>query len=68
MRFKSKYAFYRLKQLGAGKSREWHALIQIFLVGNLEKDAKLMKNWLRAFIDDEAYIDISTKKSYDNLS
>ncbi len=62
VRFKSKYAFNRLKQLGAGKSREWRAPIQIFYAEDRKKTTSLIRNWLRAFFDYEAYIDMSTKR------
>ena len=61
-RFKSKYAFNRLKQLGAGKSREWRAPLQIFYAEDYKTTVSLIRNWLRAFFDDEAYIDVSTKR------
>ncbi len=61
-RFKSKYAFNRLKQLGAGKSKEWRAPIQIFYAEDYKTTASLIRNWLRAFFDDEAYIDVSTRR------
>ena len=59
-RFKSRYAFHRLALLKAGKSKEWRAPLRIFLVADTAKAAELMKNWLRAFMDDEAHIDLST--------
>ncbi len=56
-RFKSRYAFQRLTSLGAGSSRSWRDNIEIF--GN---DESLVTNWLRAFFDDEAYVDTITKR------
>lgn len=56
-RFKSKHAFQRLTGLGAGSSKNWR--IDIKALGENEF---LVVNWLRAFFDDEAYVDVSTKR------
>jgi hypothetical protein len=61
-RFKSRKAFNRLKNLGAGNSREWRAPMQMFNVGDPQGTIELIGNWLRAFFDDEAYVDLSTRR------
>jgi len=62
-RFKSRYAYHRLTLLKAGKSKEWCAPLRLFLVTDTAKATKLMKNWLRAFMDDEEHIDLSTGRA-----
>ncbi len=56
-RFKSRYAFHRLTSLGAGSSKNWRINIK-----TLSDNELLVTNWLRAFFDDEAYVDTSTKR------
>ena len=56
-RFKLRYAFRRLTSLGAGSSNNWRIDIKI-----LGENKLLIVNWLRAFFDDEAYVDTSTKR------
>jgi len=50
-RLRSKRVFMRLKELGAGASREW-------LIGDeiINADEDVRREWLRAFFDDEARI------------
>src|SRR3989338_692720 len=57
IRFKSKRVFERIRALGGGNTRGW-------FVG---KDIKLSKKaikieWLKAFFDDEATVDIKTRR------
>ncbi len=61
-RFRSKIAYLRLKALDAGKSREWRAPITIFLYKDQDKTMDLIRAWLRAYIDDEGYIDLRTRR------
>jgi len=49
VRVKSKDVWLLLKELGAGKSRDW------FISPEITKASKeIRKNWIRAFFDDEA--------------
>ncbi|OYT52017.1 hypothetical protein B6U66_02885 [Candidatus Bathyarchaeota archaeon ex4484_135] len=50
-RLRSRRVFMRLRELGAGRSREW-------IVGEeiLRADENVRREWLRAFFDDEARI------------
>ena len=61
-RFRSKNAYLRLKALGAGRSREWRAPITIFLHENKTKTKDLICAWIRAYIDDEGYVDLKTRR------
>lgn len=48
-RVKSRDVWLLLKELGAGKSRDWFISPKI-----LEANREIKKNWIRAFFDDEA--------------
>ncbi|MBN2067657.1 MAG: hypothetical protein JW744_04275, partial [Candidatus Diapherotrites archaeon] len=50
---KAKWIYQRLKCLGAGKSREWFVCDEI-----LKAEKPIIREWLRAFFDDEAYVDL----------
>ena len=50
---KGKWVYERLKRLGAGKSKEWFIHKEI-----MEASDKVAREWLKAFFDDEAYIDL----------
>ena len=51
IRFKSKHVFERLLELGAGKSQSWFIGKEV-----LNSDDKVKIEWLRAFFDDEGYV------------
>ena len=50
-RFRSKRAFMRLRELGAGKSHEWFVGEEI-----INADEDIRREWLRAFFNDEARV------------
>jgi hypothetical protein len=50
VRVKSHDAWVLLKELGAGKSRDWFISPKI-----MKASREIKKNWIRAFFDDEAY-------------
>lgn len=54
---RSKRVFDRIKSLGAGKTYEWMVGHQIREAGNNVKKA-----WLRAFFDDEATVDVPSRR------
>jgi len=56
LKFKAKWVFERLAGLGAGKSREWFISREI-----MGSNKKIIREWLKAFFDDEAYVEV--KKS-----
>lgn len=57
LRFRSKRVFDRLTELGAGKSREWH------ISKTIKNSSKIVKKeWIKAFFDDEATVDIQNKR------
>jgi len=55
--FRSKWAFMRIKSLGGGKSREWFIPVAI-----LDSNKKIICAWIRAFFDDEAYVEVPKKR------
>ncbi len=50
VKVKSKDVWTLLKELGAGKSRDWFISKKI-----MNANSNIKKNWIRAFFDDEAY-------------
>lgn len=55
IRFKSKRVFDRIKSLGGGNTREW------FISNEIRTSKNNVKSeWLKAFFDDEATVDIKT--------
>lgn len=50
VKVKSKDVWVLLKELGAGKSRDWFISPKI-----MKAEKEIKKNWIRAFFDDEAY-------------
>lgn len=55
--FRSKRVFERLKELGSGDSRNWFIGSDI-MAGSDD----IKREWLKAFFDDEATVDIITKR------
>jgi hypothetical protein len=57
MRFKSKRVFDRISELGGGDSRHW------FVSKAVKHSTKTVRRaWLRAFFDDEATVDMKTRR------
>jgi hypothetical protein len=50
---RAKWVYERLKSFGAGKSKEWFIADEI-----MTAKKTILKEWLKAFFDDEAYVDI----------
>lgn len=57
IRGRSKRVFDRLRKLCAGNSYEWRIGKEVFMANK-----KVKANWLRAFFDDEATVDMKTKR------
>ena len=55
--FNSKRAFERIQFLGGGKSRSWFISKEII---NANKNAQI--EWIKAFFDDEAYVEINNNR------
>ncbi len=52
---RAKWIYQRLKRFGVGKSREWFIADKIF-----SGEKPIIKQWLIAFFDDEAHVDLRT--------
>ncbi len=61
VRFKSKTAYFRLLALGANKSRLWRVPLTIFPMNDGLRKI-FLTNWIRAYFDDEAHVDLSTRR------
>jgi len=57
-----KWLYLLFKKLGAGKSKEWFIPSEIMLASN-----KVKIEWLKAFFDDESYVDKKRKRIVLNI-
>jgi len=57
LRFENKFVYERIKSLGGGSSKDWFISNEIFLANK-----EVMCSWLRAFFDDEAFVEIDKNR------